>query len=68
MTLYAAREPSDPKRLAQVSLEYRNAPERARLEGRQGRDYVETYLSPQIIIRRYIRMFDPLMEGTIHGI
>jgi colanic acid biosynthesis glycosyl transferase WcaI len=59
--------PSDPQRLAQVILEYKNAPERARLEGRQGRDYVETHLSSQIIIRRYSRMFDQLMGRLVGG-
>jgi colanic acid biosynthesis glycosyl transferase WcaI len=57
--------PNDLERLAQVILEYRNAPERARLEGRQGRDYVETHLSPQITIQRYIRMFDQVLGRPV---
>lgn len=55
--------PNDPARLAQVILEYRNAPERARKEGRQGREYVETHLSRRIAIRSFIRIFDQLLSG-----
>ena len=53
--------PGDPMRLAQVILHYRNAPDRGRLEGRQGRDYVETHLSRQIAIKRYSQMFEQLL-------
>ncbi len=55
---------SDPAHLAQVILDYRNAPERARLEGRQGRAYAEANLSRRVAIQRYIRMFDHLLEAS----
>jgi colanic acid biosynthesis glycosyl transferase WcaI len=53
--------PSDPARLAQVILEYRNAPDRVRSEGKQGRDHVETYLSRRTAIRSYLQMFDQVL-------
>jgi len=53
--------PSDPARLAQIILDYRNAPDRVRVEGRQGRAYVETHLSRRVAIQHYLRMFDQLM-------
>jgi glycosyltransferase involved in cell wall biosynthesis len=53
--------PSDPGRLAQIILDYRNAPERVRVEGRQGRAYVETHLSRRVAIQHYLRIFDQLM-------
>ncbi|HEX9011448.1 MAG TPA: glycosyltransferase family 4 protein [Holophagaceae bacterium] len=56
--------PSDPSRLAQVILDYRNAPDRVRVEGRQGRDYAEANLSRRAAIQRYIRMFDHLLEAS----
>jgi colanic acid biosynthesis glycosyl transferase WcaI len=54
--------PNDPGRLAEVILEYRNSPERARAEGRQGRDYVETHLSRRIAIKSFLRIFDQLLD------
>jgi colanic acid biosynthesis glycosyl transferase WcaI len=59
--------PSDPARLAQVILDYRNAPERVQAEGRQGRDYVETHLSRRVAIQSYIRMFDQLFGRPTGG-
>ncbi len=53
--------PDDPARLAQVILEYRNAPERGRSEGLQGRAYVEAHLSRRSAIQSYIRMFDQVL-------
>jgi len=59
--------PSDPERLAEVILEYRNAPDRARLEGRQGRDYAETHLSRRTAIQSFLAMFDRLMGRSAEG-
>lgn len=56
--------PSDPGRLAQVLLDYRNAPDRIRVEGRRGRDYAEANLSCRSAIQRYIRTFDHLLEAS----
>lgn len=53
---------SDPAHLAQVILAYRNAPDRVRVEGRQGRAYAEANLSRRAAIQRYVRMFDQLLE------
>jgi glycosyltransferase involved in cell wall biosynthesis len=57
--------PSDPVRLAKVILEYRNAPDRVRAEGRQGRVYVEAHLSRRTAIRRYLQMFDRLLGRPV---
>lgn len=57
--------PSDSRRLAQVILEYRNAPDRAGVEGRQGRNHVETHLSRPIAIQRFLRMFDRVLGRTV---
>lgn len=55
---------SDPAHLAQVILDYRNAPDRVRLEGSQGRAYAEANLSRRAAIQRYVRMFDHLLEAA----
>jgi colanic acid biosynthesis glycosyl transferase WcaI len=59
--------PCDPARLAQVILEYRNAPDRVREEGRQGRDYVEAHLSRRSAIRHYLQTFDHLLAQPAGG-
>ena len=53
--------PGDAQRLAQVILDYRNAPDRVQSEGRLGRDYVETHLSRRVAIKNYIQMFNQVM-------
>lgn len=57
--------PSDPARLAQTILEYRNAPDRAETEGRQGREYVEANLSRRAAIQRYLEMFNRVLDRPI---
>jgi colanic acid biosynthesis glycosyl transferase WcaI len=59
--------PCDPQRLAQVILEYRNAPERVQQEGRQGRSYVEAHLSGRAAVQRYIQMFDHMLGRPARG-
>jgi len=57
--------PSDPTRLAQTILEYRNAPQRIGAEGRQGRDYVESNLSRRAAIQRYLHMFYGVLDRPL---
>lgn len=59
--------PDDPERLARAILEYRNAPDRIRLEGNQGRNYVETHLSRRTAIKRYAQMFDHILGRPTEG-
>ncbi|MBP1771047.1 MAG: hypothetical protein H6P99_210 [Holophagaceae bacterium] len=59
--------PGDPDRLASLIRAYRAAPERGRLEGRQGRSYAETHLSHRIAIHSYIQMFDQLLGRPAHA-
>jgi len=59
--------PSNPDRLAQVILEYRNAPDRVGFEGRLGRDYVEANLSRKIAIQRYERLFHQVLGRSKDG-
>ncbi len=60
--------PGDAERLAQVILDYRNAPERSTTEGRQGRDYVETHLSRRSAILRYHQMFRRVLDLPAEGL
>lgn len=60
--------PGDPERLAQVILDYRNAPGRAGLEGRQGRAYVEENLSRRTAILRYHQMFRRVLDLPPEGL
>jgi len=56
--------PSDSETLASMILEYRNAPDRVRMEGQAGRTYVDTFLSRSVAIRKYIQMFDNLLDQS----
>lgn len=60
--------PGDPERLAQVILEYRSAPERSGIEGRLGREYVESHLSRRTAIQRYHQMFSRVLDLPVEGL